>query len=91
MKKQIILATAFAAAAVSVGATYMRWGYDGHEMTGYAAAVSVPKDMPEFFRESVAQLTYLNPEPDRWRAPDSSRHRSSSSFSPGTNTCWRRR
>ena len=40
-------------------------------MTGHAAAANLPAEMPEFFREASAQLEYLNPEPDRWRAPDS--------------------
>lgn len=47
-----------------------RWGAKGHEMAGRAAASSLPADMPEFFRSSDAQLTYLNPEPDRWRNRD---------------------
>jgi hypothetical protein len=60
------------AVATSIGATAMRrWGYRGHEITGHAAAASLPKEMPEFFRKADAQLEYLNPEPDRWRAPDS--------------------
>ncbi|MEO5509481.1 MAG: hypothetical protein ABIS27_02560 [Longimicrobiales bacterium] len=72
MKRYMVLATAALAVATALGATsVMRWGYRGHEMTGHAAAANLPKDMPEFFRKSVAQLTYLNPEPDRWRAPDS--------------------
>lgn len=29
--------------------------------------MDLPGDMPEFFRASSAQLSYLNPEPDRWR------------------------
>jgi hypothetical protein len=56
----------------SIAATSMRrWGYKGHELTGHAAAANLPHDMPEFFRKASAQLEYLNPEPDRWRAPDS--------------------
>ncbi len=44
-----------------------RWGADGHEMIGLVAAETLPEDMPMFFRESAAQLAFLNPEPDRWR------------------------
>ncbi|HEX6694516.1 MAG TPA: hypothetical protein VF035_07475 [Longimicrobiales bacterium] len=59
-------------AVVTAGATWVpRWGYRGHELTGYAAATNLPKAMPEFFREARKQLEYLNPEPDRWRLPDS--------------------
>jgi hypothetical protein len=56
---------------VLTGASMRRWGYRGHELTGHAAAVDLPQDMPAFFRSAVDQLTYLSPEPDRWRAPDS--------------------
>jgi hypothetical protein len=43
------------------------WGADGHEMVGRVAAEALPPEMPEFFRDAVAQLSYLNPEPDRWK------------------------
>jgi hypothetical protein len=36
-------------------------------MIGLAAAQALPADMPAFFRQAAAQLSYLNPEPDRWR------------------------
>lgn len=44
-----------------------RWGAHGHEMVGLVAAEQLPEDMPAFFRAAAAQLSYLNPEPDRWR------------------------
>lgn len=43
------------------------WGDAGHRMTGEAAAVSLPNSMPAFFRNAAHQLSYLNPEPDRWK------------------------
>jgi len=43
------------------------WGPKGHEMSGRAAALKLPEEMPRFFRKSVDQLAYLSPEPDRWR------------------------
>src|SRR5262245_46911342 len=43
------------------------WGAYGHEISGRAAAMKLPKEMPKFFRQSADQLAYLNPEPDRWR------------------------
>src|SRR5438552_14540328 len=43
------------------------WGDVGHTITGAAAAAKLPNDMPAFFRNASRQLTYLNPEPDRWR------------------------
>ena len=29
----------------------------------------MPHDMPLFLRRAVAEITYLGPEPDRWRSP----------------------
>lgn len=43
------------------------WGQHGHEISGRAAAVKLPQEMPKFFSQSTEQLAYLNPEPDRWR------------------------
>ncbi|QQS45712.1 MAG: hypothetical protein IPM66_17505 [Acidobacteriota bacterium] len=48
-------------------ATVRGWGPHGHEISGRAAAMRLPQRMPAFFRRSVDQLSYLNPEPDRWR------------------------
>jgi hypothetical protein len=45
----------------------LRWGDHGHRLVGEAAASNLPASMPAFFRNAGAQLTYLNPEPDRWR------------------------
>jgi hypothetical protein len=56
------------AGAVTGGAgTAARWGFHGHEIAGRAAATELPASMPEFFRGESARLSYLNPEPDRWR------------------------
>jgi hypothetical protein len=57
------------AAATLPDATVRRWGEAGHRMIGEVAARALPPEMPAFFRDAVAQLGYLNPEPDRWRAP----------------------
>ena len=46
------------------------WGHVGHELSGRAAAMKLPQQMPKFFRQEVDHLSYLNPEPDRWRARD---------------------
>lgn len=36
-------------------------------MIGDLAAAALPEQMPKFFRDARAQLSYLNPDPDRWR------------------------
>ena len=43
------------------------WGDAGHRLVGLAAAQRLPNDMPAFFRNASEQLSYLNPEPDRWK------------------------
>ena len=43
------------------------WGPHGHEKSGRSAAMKLPEQRTKFFRKAVAQLSYLNPEPDRWR------------------------
>jgi hypothetical protein len=48
-------------------ASTMPWGFHGHTIAGRAAAAGLPAELPRFFREATGQLTYLNPEPDRWR------------------------
>ena len=47
------------------------WGNDGHRMVNQLAAEKLPADMPAFFRtpDAIAEITYLGPEPDRWRSP----------------------
>lgn len=48
------------------------WGQKGHEISGLVAAKKLPNEMPAFFRKAAEQLSYLNPEPDRWRSRDES-------------------
>lgn len=53
--------------SAAADASWRRWGFHGHEIAGRAAAVDLPAELPGFFRNATDQLTYLNPEPDRWR------------------------
>lgn len=45
------------------------WGNEGHEYVNRVAAERIPAEMPRFLRRAVVELTYLGPEPDRWRSP----------------------
>jgi hypothetical protein len=65
LRTPLVVAAALAAAAVP--ANVMPWGEPGHLISGAAAAAALPVDMPQFFRDASGDLTYLNPEPDRWR------------------------
>jgi hypothetical protein len=60
-------AGALAVAAAPRTANARFWGETGHLIIGDVAAASLPADMPQFFRDARAQLSYINPEPDRWR------------------------
>src|SRR4051812_34515028 len=54
-------------AAVPATANSAVWGEAGHLIIGDAAAAALPPEMPQFFRDAQPRLSYLNPEPDRWR------------------------
>jgi hypothetical protein len=43
------------------------WGDEGHRFVNLVAAGHLPEDMPAFFRSAGARLSFLGPEPDRWR------------------------
>jgi len=43
------------------------WGQAGHLMSNEAATIGLPNDMPQFFYRQFPQLTWLGPDPDRWR------------------------
>jgi len=55
------------AVALCIPAALSAWGDHGHRMIGLTAAQALPEDMPRFFRDAAPQLSYLNPEPDRWK------------------------
>lgn len=50
------------------------WGKDGHEIINLEGARALPSSLPAFLRTAQAQaeIEYLGPEPDRWRAPGNS-------------------
>ncbi len=45
----------------------LAWGERGHELVNEAAARGLPAGAPATLRDNVERLTYLGPEPDRWR------------------------
>ena len=47
------------------------WGRDGHIMINHLAVEKLPADTPAFLKTPAAEaeITYLGPEPDRWRSP----------------------
>ena len=59
--------TALAALLVVLPSNLAAWGDAGHRLAGLAAAQKLPADMPAFFRAASQQLSFLNPEPDRWK------------------------
>jgi hypothetical protein len=53
-------------AMLLIASPLLGWGEKGHFMINEAATRGVPNDMPSFFHQAYARLTYLGPEPDRW-------------------------
>lgn len=54
--------------ALAAAPAGIRWGAEGHMISGGAAARTLPEAMPAFFRAEPDHLAWLNPEPDRWRS-----------------------
>lgn len=44
------------------------WGNEGHTMISRVAAQKIPATMPKFMTTAAERITYLGPEPDRWRS-----------------------
>ena len=65
--RSVVVGLIASAAVLLVPALVFAWGDVGHRLTGEAAAVEMPPSTPAFFRNASRQLSYLNPEPDRWR------------------------
>jgi hypothetical protein len=43
------------------------WGEEGHRYINRVAAEHIPDDVPPFLKAASQRLTFLGPEPDRWR------------------------
>jgi hypothetical protein len=70
---RLLLCSLAIASALTAHSPNMKgWGQHGHQLSGRAAAMKLPDQTPKFFRKAVDQLSYLNPEPDRWRSRDES-------------------
>ncbi|HEX6178621.1 MAG TPA: hypothetical protein VF057_09705, partial [Thermoanaerobaculia bacterium] len=50
-----------------VAPSALAWGDHGHLLSNEAATIGLPTDMPHFFLKNFSELTWLGPEPDRWR------------------------
>ncbi|MEK6304042.1 MAG: nuclease [Acidobacteriota bacterium] len=68
-KLRLFTATVCAAIILMTGSapTANAWGEEGHRFINLVAAQHLPDDMPAFFRSASARLSFLGPEPDRWR------------------------
>ena len=70
MKCSRLLAVLLVFPLVAVPSSF-GWGSKGHTMINHLAAESLPDSVPAFLRSPAAidEITYLGPEPDRWRSP----------------------
>jgi len=68
-KFRLFAAPFLAALLLMIGGapTANAWGEEGHRFINLVAAQHLPDDMPSFFRNASARLSFLGPEPDRWR------------------------
>jgi hypothetical protein len=66
-RRRTLLSAVMVTVAALTPANVFAWGDAGHRMIGLAAAQQLPAEMPAFFRAASQQLSYLNPEPDRWK------------------------
>jgi hypothetical protein len=55
------------ASVLAIGPPAGAWGEDGHRFINRVAAEKLPEDTPQFLRGSADRLSFLGPEPDRWR------------------------
>jgi hypothetical protein len=67
--KRKLISTALIALFLFQGMSAFGWGNEGHLYINRVAAEKIPAEMPRFLRHAVGELTYLGPEPDRWRDP----------------------
>ena len=43
------------------------WGDEGHRYINLVAVGKLPANMPAFFKNAAKRISFLGPEPDRWR------------------------
>jgi hypothetical protein len=66
-KTRVVLLVTAACLATLIVPGVHAWGEEGHRYINRVAAEHLPQDMPEFFRNASVRLSFLGPEPDRWR------------------------
>lgn len=66
-RQRAFIAVGLFCATMLIPLNAFAWGDAGHRMIGLAAAQKMPAETPAFFRVASQQLSYLNPEPDRWK------------------------
>ena len=67
MRRTVLLVTFVFVCLTGIAPPAGAWGEEGHRWINLVAAQKLPQDMPGFFRGAGARLSYLGPEPDRWR------------------------
>ena len=67
LKLFVALALVTVALLTAGAPTTNAWGDEGHRFINLVAAQRLPDDMPAFFRNASVRLSFLGPEPDRWR------------------------
>jgi len=68
MRKEFLRVTVIAAIVLLLPTLAITWGDASHMAINRAAAEKVPADMPQFFGAHADYISYVGPEPDRWRS-----------------------
>jgi hypothetical protein len=66
--RKLSLSLLVAALVVMLPTLALAWGDNGHTAINHAAAVNIPSSMPGFLKAADSHITFLGPEPDRWRS-----------------------
>ena len=69
--RRCTLAVTLAAVSATGAQSCFGWGSVGHTIINRLAAHTLPADGPAFLhsKSAIDEITYLGPEPDRWRSP----------------------
>jgi hypothetical protein len=67
IRKILAFALILVTLSIPSAPTASAWGDEGHRWINLVAAERMPADVPAFFQSAGERLSFLGPEPDRWR------------------------
>lgn len=67
MRKTALRLSVIALFVIIIPIVAISWGNEGHMAINKVAVEKLPADMPAFMKANAAHISYMGPEPDRWR------------------------